>query len=268
MGLPSALTLAPAEASLHLSERLDICPEGEIMTAPRYELHYWPTPNGHKVTLFLEEVGLDYALVPVNIRKGDQFAPDFLKIAPNNRMPALVDRETGQSLFESGAILLYLAETHDRFLARDPRGRWETIQWLFWQMAGLGPMMGQAGHFRNYAPETVPYAITRYTGETLRLLAVMDKRLADRPYLSGETYSIADMAAYPWAKLGARIAGEEAEAGFPHLDAWVARIADRPATIRAYAIADRPEFQPGEMSEEEKQRLFHQSAATIRGEAA
>jgi GST-like protein len=238
------------------------------MSEPRYELHYWPTPNGHKVTLFLEEAGLPYALVPVNIRKGDQFAPDFLRIAPNNRMPALVDRETGQSLFESGAILLYLAETHGLFLPNDPSGRWETVQWLFWQMAGLGPMMGQAGHFRNYAPEKLPYAIERYTGESLRLLCVLDKRLSDRPFIAGDAYSIADMAAYPWAKLGARIAGEEAAGGFPHLDAWVARIADRPATARSYAIADRPEFQPGEMSDEEKRRLFHQSAATVREQAA
>jgi GST-like protein len=238
------------------------------MTEPRYELHYWPTPNGHKVTLFLEEAGLGYALVPVNIRKGDQFRPEFLKIAPNNRMPALVDRKTGQSLFESGAILLYLAETHGAFLPADPPGRWETIQWLFWQMAGLGPMLGQAGHFRNYAPEPVPYAIERYTGESLRLLAVMNRRLADRPYLAGETYTIADMAAYPWAKLGARIAGEADAADLAHLESWVARIAARPATQRAYALAERPEFEAGEMSEEDRRRLFRQSAATVTGGAA
>ncbi|MFN3591589.1 MAG: glutathione binding-like protein [Thermaurantiacus sp.] len=238
------------------------------MAQPRYALHYWPTPNGHKVTLFLEEAGLAYDLVPVNIRKGDQFAPEFLKIAPNNRMPALVDRQTGQSLFESGAILLYLAETRGLFLPAEPVGRWETIQWLFWQMAGLGPMMGQAGHFRNYAPEQIPYAIERYTGESLRLLAVMNKRLADRPFLAGDAYTIADMAAYPWAKLGARIAGEEAEASFPHLDAWVARIGERPATARAYAIADRPDYQNPEMTEDEKRQLFHQSAATVREQAA
>ncbi len=238
------------------------------MAEPRYELHYWPTPNGHKVTLFLEEAGLPYELVPVNIRKGDQFRPEFLRIAPNNRMPALVDRKTGQSLFESGAILLYLAETHGLFLPGEPAGRWETIQWLFWQMAGLGPMMGQAGHFRVYAPEPIPYAITRYTGESLRLLAVLDRRLADRPFVAGEAYTIADMAAFPWAKLGARIAGEEAAGSFPHLDAWVARISDRPATARAYAIADRPEYQAGDMTEEERQRLFHQSAATVRSGSA
>ncbi|MFN7175373.1 MAG: glutathione binding-like protein [Thermaurantiacus sp.] len=238
------------------------------MAQPRYALHYWPTPNGHKVTLFLEEAGLAYDLVPVNIRKGDQFAPEFLKIAPNNRMPALVDRQTGQSLFESGAILLCLAETHGLFLPAEPAHRWETIQWLFWQMAGLGPMMGQAGHFRNYAPEQIPYAIERYTGESLRLLAVMNKWLADRPFLAGDAYTIADMAAYPWAKLGARIAGEEAEASFPHLDAWVARIGERPATARAYAIADRPDYQNPEMTEDEKRQLFHQSAATVREQAA
>ncbi len=238
------------------------------MTQPRYALHYWPTPNGHKVTLFLEEVAADYEIVPVDIRKGEQFRPPFLRISPNNRMPALEDRKTGLALFESGAILLYLAETHGAFLPAEPAGRWEAIQWLFWQMAGLGPMMGQASHFRRYAPEKIPYAIERYTQESLRLLAVMDRRLADRPYLAGGAYTIADMAAYPWARFGVKVAAEEGEARFSNLEAWVERIRARPATARAYAIADRPEFAAGEMTEEERRLLFHQSAATVRGRPA
>ncbi len=229
-----------------------------------YDLHYWPTPNGHKVTLFLEESGFEYRIVPVNIREGAQFDPAFLKIAPNNRMPALVDNELGVSLFESGAILLHLADKHGMFIPPASRaaGRAEVLQWLFWQMAGLGPMMGQASHFRNYAPEKIPYAIDRYTNESLRLMAVMDKRLADREFLAGNDYSIADMAAYPWAKLGHALAPSEAP--MPNLARWVESIAARPATARAYAVADRPDVQSGEMTEEQKKRLFHQGASTVR----
>ena len=160
-----------------------------------------------------------------------------------NRMPALEDAETGVHLFESGAILLYLAEKHLRFIppASHAQGRAEVLQWLFWQMAGLGPMMGQANHFRSYAPEKLPYAIERYTNETLRLLAVMDKRLADRQFLAGNDYSIADMAAYPWAMFGVKQLG--AENPMPNLERWVQAIADRPATVRAYAVGARPEYQ-------------------------
>jgi GSH-dependent disulfide-bond oxidoreductase len=166
------------------------------------DLHYWTTPNGHKVTIFLEEAGLPYRIVPVNISKGDQFKPDFLAISPNNRIPAIVDHEpvgggAPISIFESGAILLYLAEKTRRFLPADPQGRVEVTQWLFWQMAGLGPMAGQNHHFSNYAPEKLPYAINRYVSETNRLYGVLNRRLADRPFIAG-TYSIADMAAYPW----------------------------------------------------------------------
>lgn len=229
-----------------------------------YKLHYWPTPNGHKVTLLLEELGLPYEIVPVNIRTGEQFRPEFLKIAPNNRMPALEDEADGVHLFESGAILLYLADKHGQFIppASKGQGRAEVLQWLFWQMAGLGPMMGQASHFRNYAPEKVPYAIERYTNESLRLLAVMDRRLEDRAYLAGADYSIADMACYPWASVGAKLL--QGEVAFPNLDRWVALIAERPATARAYAIADRPEVQNGEMTEEQKKALFQQGANTVR----
>jgi GST-like protein len=229
-----------------------------------YKLHYWPTPNGHKVTLLLEELGLPYGIVPVNIRTGAQFEPEFLKIAPNNRMPALEDEADGVHLFESGAILLYLADKHGAFIpsASHAQGRAEVLQWLFWQMAGLGPMMGQASHFRNYAPEKLPYAIERYTNESLRLLAVMDKRLADRAYLAGEDYSIADMACYPWASIGAKLlAGDNP---MPNVERWVAAIAERPATVRAYAIADRPEVQNVEMTEEQKKLLFHQGAGTVK----
>jgi GST-like protein len=228
-----------------------------------YKLHYWPTPNGHKVTLFLEEVGIPYQIVPVNIRTGAQFDPAFLKIAPNNRMPALEDQETGVHLFESGAILLYLADKHGAFIppASQAQNRAEVLQWLFWQMAGLGPMMGQASHFRNYAPEKLPYAIDRYTNESLRLLAVMDKRLSDRDFLAGADYSIADMASYPWAMLGHRLLGGDYP--MPNLERWVQAIAERPATARAYAIADRPEVQNVEMTEEQKKALFQQGAQTV-----
>jgi GST-like protein len=229
-----------------------------------YKLHYWPTPNGHKVTLLLEELGLPYEIVPVNIRTGEQFKPEFLKIAPNNRMPALEDEADGVHLFESGAILLYLADKHGRFIppASKGQGRAEVLQWLFWQMAGLGPMMGQASHFRNYAPEKVPYAIERYTNESLRLLAVMDRRLEDRAYLAGADYSIADMACYPWAMLGARLlAGDNP---MPNVERWVQAIAERPATARAYRQAERPEVQNVEMTEEQKKALFQQGAGTVR----
>jgi GST-like protein len=197
------------------------------------DLHYWPTPNGHKVTMFLEEAGLDYTLKPVNIGKGDQFKPDFLAIAPNNRMPAIVDHAPAGggapvSLFESGAILLYLAEKTGRFIARDVAGRAEVLQWLFWQMGGLGPMLGQNHHFTQYAPEKVPYAIDRYVKETNRLYGVLDRRLADRPFVAGADYTIADMASYPWivpyGKQGQRLED------FPNLQRWFHAIAERPAT--------------------------------------
>jgi len=230
------------------------------------DLYYWPTPNGHKVTMFLEEAGLDYTLKPVNIGKGDQFKPDFLAIAPNNRMPAIVDHAPAGggapvSLFESGAILLYLAEKTGRFIARDVAGRAEVLQWLFWQMGGLGPMLGQNHHFTQYAPEQVPYAIDRYVKETNRLYGVLDRRLADRPFIAGADYSIADMASYPWIvpyeKQGQRLED------FPNLQRWFQAIAERPATKAAYARA--PEINPDfgkTLSEEAKKVMFGQTAAT------
>ncbi|MGA7939829.1 MAG: glutathione S-transferase N-terminal domain-containing protein, partial [Bradyrhizobium sp.] len=166
------------------------------------DLHYWTTPNGHKITMFLEETALKYKIFPVNIGKGDQFKPEFLAIAPNNRIPALVDHEPkggGKpiSIFESGAMLLYLAEKTGQFLPADLQGRYDVIQWTFWQMGGLGPMAGQNHHFRNYAQDKIPYAIDRYVNETNRLYGVLNKRLSDREFIGGQ-YSIADMACYPW----------------------------------------------------------------------
>src|SRR5262245_44437778 len=166
------------------------------------DLYYWPTPNGYKVSIMLEETGLPYTLIPVNIGRGEQFKPEFLAISPNNRMPAIVDRAPADggapiSIFESGAILLYLAEKTRCFMPADIRGRYEVMQWVMWQMGGLGPMAGQANHFRSYAPEQIPYAIDRYTKEVNRLLGVMNIRLRDREYLAGD-YSIADMMSFPW----------------------------------------------------------------------
>jgi len=205
------------------------------------DLYYWTTPNGHKISLFLEETGLPYRIHPINIGKGEQFAADFLKIAPNNRIPAIVDNDSadGQplSLFESGAILLYLAEKTGQFIPQDLRGRQECLQWLFWQMGGLGPMAGQNHHFVRFAPEKVPYAIKRYVDETARLYGVLDKRLADRPFVAGEAYSIADMAIYPW--IVPHSFQQQDLDDFPHLKAWFERIQARPATQRAYALVER-----------------------------
>lgn len=230
------------------------------------DLHYWPTPNGHKVTMFLEETGLPYTIFPVDIGKGEQFQPDFLAIAPNNRMPAIVDHApTGGgasiSVFESGAILLYLAEKTGKFLSPDPRGRVEALQWLFWQMGGLGPMAGQNHHFSQYAPEKIPYAVDRYVKETNRLYGVLNKRLADRPFVAGD-YSIADMASYPWIVPHERQG--QTLADFPHLQRWFNAIADRPATIAAYDKGNSIQ-RNREMTEDEKKVLFGQTAAHVKG---
>jgi GST-like protein len=231
------------------------------------DLYFWPTPNGHKVTLFLEEAGLPYALKPINIGKGDQFAPDFLRIAPNNRMPAIVDHapaEGGEpiALFESGAILLYLADKTGRFIAPDPRGRAEVLQWLFWQMGGLGPMLGQNHHFTQYAPEKIPYAVDRYVKETNRLYGVLDRRLADRAFVAGADYSIADMAAYPWIVPHEKQGQDLAD--FPNLKRWFAAIAARPATVAAYARGNAVNPDVGKpMSDEAKKVMFGQTATTL-----
>jgi GSH-dependent disulfide-bond oxidoreductase len=224
------------------------------------DVYHWPTPNGHKVTIFLEEAGVEYRIHPVNIGKGEQFAPEFLAIAPNNRIPAIVDNAPADggkpvSLFESGAILLYLAEKTGLFLPTDLRGRTEVLQWLFWQVGGLGPMAGQNGHFNIYAPEKIPYAIDRYTNETNRLYGVMNKRLADREYLGGE-YSIADMASYPWI-VPYQNHKQDINA-FPHLKRWFEAIRARPAVAKVYASV-APSYQKP-MSDEEKKILFGQTA--------
>ena len=224
------------------------------------DLHYWPTPNGHKITLFLEEAALPYTLVPVNIGSGEQFRPEFLAISPNNRMPAIVDRaprDGGEpiSVFESGAILWYLAEKTGRFLPADARGRSSVMEWLMWQMAGLGPMTGQYGHFHVYAPEPIPYARDRYAREAQRLLRVLDTRLEGRAFIVGDDYSIADMACYPWIDPYQK-APMDLEP-FANVRRWREAIRARPATARAYARSK--EFsRPAELTEEQRRILFGQ----------
>ena len=233
------------------------------------DLYYWPTPNGHKITLLLEEAGLSYAIHPVDIGKGAQFEPAFLAISPNNKMPAIVDHAPADggepiAMFESGAILLYLAEKTGRFLgeaagsdaATALRQRLKARQWLFWQMAGLGPMTGQYGHFHVYAPEAVPYAMERYRKEAERLLGVLDGHLADRAFIAGD-YSIADMAAYPWINAYERAPLDLS--GLPHLRRWQAAIAARPATQRAYALTLQTNPDAGKpLDDAAKQVLFGQ----------
>ena len=228
------------------------------------DLYYWPTPNGHKITIALEEMGLPYTIHRIDIGKGDQFKPDFLKIAPNNRMPAIVDRAPADGgapidIFESGAILQYLAEKTGKFLPKDVRGRFEVMKWLFWQMAGLGPMAGQNGHFNVYAPEKVPYAIDRYTKETARLYGVLNKRLADREFVAGD-YSIADMASYPW--IVPHEGHKQNLDDFPHVKRWFNTIKARPAVVKAYQGAPPSYAKP--MTDEERKVLFGQDAKTVK----
>jgi GST-like protein len=228
------------------------------------DLYYWTTPNGHKVTMFLEEAGLPYTIHAVNIGAGEQFKPAFLAIAPNNRIPAIVDTAPADkgapiSVFESGAILLYLAEKTGQFIPQDARGRVAALEWLFWQMGGLGPMAGQNHHFKTYAQEKIDYAINRYVNETNRLYGVLNKRLADREFVAG-TYSIADMAAYPWIVPHER-QGQTLD-DFPHLKRWFETIAARPGTIRAYDKAKAVNAAPTISSEESRKILFGQTAKT------
>lgn len=231
------------------------------------DLYYWTTPNGHKITMFLEEAGLEYKIIPINISKGEQFEPEFLKIAPNNRIPAIVDHAPSDggnaiSVFESGAILQYLAEKSGQFLSSDLRQRTMTMQWLFWQMGGLGPMAGQNHHFGTYAPEKIPYAIQRYVNETNRLYGVLNKRLADHEFISDQ-YSIADMACYPWIVPHQR-QNQKLE-DFPHLHRWFNSIAARPATQRAYAIVERVNALPTVHDENARKILFGQNSNNIPG---
>ena len=225
------------------------------------ELYYWTTPNGHKITMFLEETGLPYEIRPVNIGKGAQFDPAFLAIAPNNRIPAIIDRAPAGggaplALFESGAILLYLAEKTGQFLPQELHERFDVIQWVIWQVANLGPMAGQNHHFGGYAPEKIPYAIERYVKETNRLYGVLNKRLNGRDFISGD-YSIADIATYPWVVPHERQGQDLGH--FPHLKRWFERIRARPATVRAYEKAKSINTE-SVMSEEAKKVLFGQTA--------
>ena len=224
------------------------------------ELHYWPTPNGHKISMFLEEAGLPYEIQPVNIGKGDQFKPEYLKISPNNKMPAIVDTDPlggGKPLniFESGAILQYLAEKSGKFMPVSTRERYVVMEWLFWQVGGLGPMGGQYGHFSVYAPEKIPYAIERYGNEVRRLLGVLDRRLAGRAFIAGDDYSIADMACYPWINPYAKAPLDLTP--FAEVQRWQQAIAARPATQRAYALGPKVNPASGQpMSAEERRILF------------
>ena len=228
------------------------------------ELYYFPTPNTWKISIMLEECGLPYRVVPVNIGKGDQFKPEFLSISPNNRMPAIVDHAPLDgggplAIFESGAILLYLADKTGAFIGQDLRSRTETIQWLMWQMSGLGPMAGQNGHFNAYTPEKIDYAINRYVNETNRLYGVLNRRLEGRAFITGE-YSIADMACYPW--IVPHEAHKQKLDDFPHLKRWFEAVKARPATIRAYEKGGDVQSSGGPMSEEQRKVLFGQTAKT------
>lgn len=230
------------------------------------DLYYWTTPNGHKITLFLEESGLQYQIKPINIGAGDQFAADFLKIAPNNRIPAIVDHapsDKGEplSVFESGAILQYLAEKTNSFFGTDLRSRTRVLEWLNWQMGGLGPMAGQNHHFSGYAPVKIDYAIDRYVRETSRLYGVLNKHLANHEYIA-DSYSIADMACYPWVVSHGKQSQNLND--FPHLKRWYDLIAARPATQRAYAVAATINTAPSVNDEESRKILFGQDASTIK----
>lgn len=229
------------------------------------DLYYWPTPNGHKITIFLEETGLDYRIHPVDISAGDQFKPEFLAFSPNNRMPAIVDHEPGDdqdpiTVFESGAILFYLAEKTGRLLPVDPRGRKTVMEWLMWQMGGLGPMAGQNHHFVQYAPEKIPYAIDRYVNETNRLYGVLDTRLKGRDWVADD-YSIADIAIYPWIVPHER--QRQSLSDFPNLERWFYSMQARPAVIAAYEKG-KPWSSRSAVTEEGKKLLFGQTAAVDR----
>jgi len=232
------------------------------------DLYFWPTPNGHKITMFLEEAGLDYSIKPVNIGTGDQFKPEFLAFSPNNRMPAIIDQAPADggepiTVFESGAILLYLAEKTGKFLPADVRGRKTVTEWLFWQVGGLGPMAGQNHHFVQYAPERIPYAMERYVKETNRLYGVMDKRLSENEFLGGADYSIADMASYPWVVPHER--QQQNLDDFPSLKRWFQAIKARPAVVTAYekGSAVNPANQ-ATVNDESKKILFGQSADSLK----
>jgi GST-like protein len=223
------------------------------------ELYYWPTPNGHKVSIMLEECGLEYEVKPIDIGAGDQFARDFLEISPNNRMPAIIDKETRVSVFEGGAILIYLAEKTGSLLPADTAGRFETLQWLFWQAGGLGPMAGQLSHFVNYTKEDIPYARRRYTNEYDRLLAVMDVRLRDREFLAGD-YSIADVASFPWVAPYRRLGNDLDK--FPNLRRWFDLLKQRPA-VQAGMNVGKTWRRDESKNEKARALMFNQTSETV-----
>ncbi|MEE8203086.1 MAG: glutathione binding-like protein [Alphaproteobacteria bacterium] len=202
------------------------------------DLYTWPTPNGHKIHIMLEETGLDYEVIPVDIGQGDQFDPEFLRISPNNKMPAIVDRDgpggEPYPMFESGAILMYLAEKTGRFMPQETAARYRVVQWLMFQMGHIGPMLGQAHHFRAYAPEQIPYAVERYTNEANRLYDVLDKRLGESAWLAGDDYSIADIAVFPWLRSHERQGVDLAD--YPNVKRWFDEIAARPAVMRGVEV--------------------------------
>jgi GST-like protein len=236
------------------------------------DFYYWPTPNGWKVSIMLEECGLDYEVHPVHIGRGDQFKPEFLAISPNNRIPALVDHSSNSnkegdgkpiSMFESGTILVYLAEKTGRLMPTDPHGRFDVLQWLFWQMGGLGPMAGQLGHFKNYLETSIDYAVDRYSNEYNRLLGVLDRQLAGRDFICGD-YSIADIACWPWVRSHKRLGQPLDE--FSHLQRWFETIAARPAVERGVSIGAAL-WTSGDIDDEARKKLFNQTAASV-GEQA
>lgn len=230
------------------------------------DLYFWTTPNGYKPLILLLELGLEYRLKPIDLAKGEQFAPEFLAISPNNRIPALVDhipKDGGQPirLFESGAILEYLADKTGRFLPQETRGRYQVLQWLYWQMGGLGPMAGQNHHFSQYAPQKIDYAIKRYVGETGRLYGVLNKNLVGREWIGG-AYSIADIAAWPWIRSHKK-QGQNLE-DFPALKAWFERIAERPATVEAYKIGASITASQDMTDPQVFEKLFQQDTSTVK----
>jgi GST-like protein len=241
------------------------------------DVHYWPTPNGWKVTIMLEECGLPYSIVPVDIGAGDQFKPEFLRLSPNNRMPAIVDHEPLDggppiSIFESGAILEYLADKTGLFLPKEPRARFGVLQWVYWQMANLGPMMGNANHFKNYAknladdPKQLEYGVKRFVGEVDRLCSIMDAQLAARRYLAGTEYTIADIINWPWAMLLGRLIDDSLWGKFPNLKRWVDELRARPAVDRGYNVGKelRDRQRTPEQEERFRKILFNQTADSVR----
>lgn len=230
------------------------------------DLYYWTTPNGHKITIALEELGLPYRICPVNISAGEQFTASFHRISPNNRIPAIIDNMPDDggaplAIFESGAILEYLADKTGKLLPTERRKRFEVLQWLYWQMAGLGPMAGQNHHFAHYAPERIPYATDRYVNETNRLYGVLDRRLRERAFIADD-YSIVDIACYPWVRLHARQGQDLLQ--FPAISRWLDALADRPAIRRAYEIAETVNSAPT-VTDEAKHHLFGQTASIVSG---